>query len=58
MRCERCGHELPHLIAVLAQTHVGTQCPKCWAPLRRLVGDHGSVVRKRPTVKRSCKEVG
>jgi predicted nucleic acid-binding Zn ribbon protein len=41
MRCEQCGHELPHITAMLAQTEVGTQCPNCWTRLRRLVGDRG-----------------
>lgn len=39
MRCEQCGHELPHLAAVLAQTETGTQCPNCWTRLRRVSGN-------------------
>jgi len=29
---------LPPLEALLAQTNVGTQCPRCWARLRDLKG--------------------
>lgn len=36
MQCPICGSKLPHLEEFLAQTHVGTQCPRCWARLRRL----------------------
>ena len=36
MQCPICGSKLPHLEEFLAETHVGTQCPRCWARLRRL----------------------
>lgn len=39
MSCEQCGRELPYLTAVLSQTEAGTQCPNCWARLRRLTGN-------------------
>jgi len=38
MSCKLCGHSLPHLTAVLAETETGTQCPKCWSPLRSVRG--------------------
>lgn len=36
MHCPVCQAKLPFLDALLAQTRVGTQCPKCWARLRGL----------------------
>ena len=38
MSCKLVGHSLPHLIAVLAETETGTQCSKCWSPLRSVRG--------------------
>ena len=40
MSCKQCGHALSHLTAVLAQTEIGTQCPKCWATLRSVHVNH------------------
>ena len=36
MDCPNCGIQLPHLAEVLAQTETGTNCPRCWARVRRL----------------------
>lgn len=36
MDCPNCGIQLPHLTQVLAQTEAGTNCPHCWARVRRL----------------------
>jgi hypothetical protein len=36
MECPVCKCQLPPLEALLAQTRLGTQCPKCWARLRNL----------------------
>jgi hypothetical protein len=40
MSCTLCGHALSHLTALLAQTEIGTQCPKCWATLRCVPRNH------------------
>ena len=34
-----CGHALSHLTAMLAQTGIGTQCPKCSTTLRCVHGE-------------------
>jgi hypothetical protein len=34
MNCPICGHSLPPLLAVLAETSSGVQCPRCWMPVR------------------------
>lgn len=36
MDCPNCGHPLSLLEEVLAATHTGTQCSRCWKFLRRL----------------------
>jgi len=36
MDCPNCGIQLTHLAEVLAQTETGTNCPRCWARVRRL----------------------
>lgn len=36
MNCPLCDAKLPPLEALLAQTTVGTQCPRCWVRLREL----------------------
>lgn len=36
MDCPNCGIQLTHLAEVLAQTERGTNCPHCWARVRRL----------------------
>jgi len=36
MECPNCGIQLPHLAQMLAQTETGTNCPRCWARVRRL----------------------
>lgn len=36
MECPVCECQLPPLEALLAQTRVGTQCPKCWVRLKNL----------------------
>jgi hypothetical protein len=36
MNCLVCEAKLPPLEALLAETQVGTQCPKCWTLLREL----------------------
>ncbi len=36
MDCPNCGVRLPHLTQVLAQSETGTNCPRCWARVRRL----------------------
>jgi len=38
LNCPLCEAKLPPLEALLAQTNVGTQCPRCWARLRDLKG--------------------
>lgn len=47
MECPACGRELPKLAAVMAQTDVGTQCPKCWTRLRRLAPPLLTVQKKK-----------
>lgn len=34
MNCPICGKGLSTLIALLADTEVGAQCPNCWTHLR------------------------
>jgi hypothetical protein len=36
MDCPNCGHWLTRLAEELAQTEVGTNCPSCWARIRRV----------------------
>ena len=45
MTCPVCGHALTPLLAILAETSSGVQCPKCWMPVRYFPG--GSNNRKR-----------
>lgn len=52
MDCPKCGRELPRLAALLAQTEVGTQCPRCWTRLRRLV-PAPSVLKEKPSERRA-----
>ena len=52
MECPNCGRTLPPLARVLAQTREGTQCPQCWARLRRLTPPV-LVVSRRERVLRS-----
>ena len=47
MSCKQCGHTLSHLTAVLAQTEIGTQCPKCWAKLRSVHVNHAFRGKRR-----------
>ncbi len=47
MTCKQCGHALSHLTAVLAQTDIGTQCPKCWATLRSVHVNHAFQGKRR-----------
>ncbi len=53
MGCPVCGHRLPSLIAQLAQTEMGTQCPKCGTRLRKLKLRPQTL--KKETVKRRTK---
>ena len=36
MNCPVCGHALTPLLVALAETSGGTQCPRCWMPIRYL----------------------
>lgn len=45
MNCPVCGHALTPVLEVLAESSTGTQCPKCWMPVRHLPG--GSKNRRR-----------
>ncbi len=36
MNCPVCESPLPPLVALLAETDVGTQCPSCWSRLAEL----------------------
>ena len=53
MDCPNCGIQLTHLAEVLAQTETGTNCPHCWARVRRLAPPPVKVFKAPANVRRA-----
>jgi hypothetical protein len=48
MECPNCGIQLSSLTQLLAQTETGTNCPHCWAHIRRLVPPPAPIKALKP----------